>query len=401
MNVKHIRKRYNTYYYQRRVPKALIPVMQCKAYLKTLNTSDLSVAIKRAADINARWDALLESSNVGTLYDEIHARTVTFPEHLEDLFAFGDEEDQKLEFDKLSETDQAMWRAAQEKLTGKARDPKYRFSLVDGLREIEKVKRSTLPKKTWSLYEKAVREFGNFPLEDIKRPQVALWLDSLIDTTSSSVRKTALSCLGMIYDHAQTRGHITDNQTNPFRNHKHGPSDATPYELIEDDVLLKVMDHLSEDDRLIALVGRYHGMRLAEIFTSSIEEVEGIPCFNVKDAKTKAGIRMVPIKECIRDQVRASKDGWTNPAAYSKRFGRAKTRVVGKRRSIAFHSLRVAFITYAGRAGFPEQQVAWLVGHEEGKGTTMSGQLYFRGYSIQKMQEIVETVPNIKTPNHG
>jgi len=77
-----------------------------------------------------------------------------------------------------------------------------------------------------------------------------------------------------------------------------------------------------------------------------------------------------------------------------------KTKVVGKKRDIAFHSLRVALIKYAGRAGFPEQQAAWLVDHEEGKGPTMSGQLYFKGYNIPKMQEIIETVHDVSCSGH-
>jgi hypothetical protein len=40
--------------------------------------------------------------------------------------------------------------------------------------------------------------------------------------------------------------------------------------------------------------------------------------------------------------------------------------------------------------------VAWLVGHEEGKGDAMTGQLYFKGYNINLMKQIVESVEEFK-----
>ena len=287
MKIKHLRKRHNVYYHQRRVPKRLVPVFQVEAYLRTLETSDLATAIKRADEITAQWDTLLESSSTGTLYNEIHARTVAFPSDLEDLFAYGDESDHQATFNKLTESDQMRWRAAQEKLTGRVRDPVYMFSLADGLAEYASVKKSSLPDKTWALFPRAVAAYGDRAMSTITRPDVAKWLDSIASAKAVGTRKILLSSLGQIYEHCQTRGHIPDSRANPFRKHELGPHDPQSYEFMDDALLSKIMDELIPEDRLITLVARYSGLRMTEIFTSPVEIIEGVLSFNVVTSKTK------------------------------------------------------------------------------------------------------------------
>lgn len=395
MKIKYLRKRRNGYYYQRRVPTRLVPVLGVESYLRTLETSDLTTAVKRSDEITAQWDALLSSSNTGALYNEIYARTVSFPNDLEDLFAVGDQDEQQATFNSLPEADQMRWRAAQEKLTGRPRDPMYMFSLMDGLAALSTVKKAALPYKTWALFPRAVKAFGDQAMATITRPEVAKWIDALAGSREVGTIKIMLSSLGQIYEHCQTRGHIPDDRANPFRKHQLGPHDPKSYEFMDDALLREIMAELTPEDRMIALVARYSGLRMAEIFTSPVRVIEGVLSFDVVIAKTKAGIRIVPIRDEIADLVEQNWKTWGNPSAFSKRFGRAKKKVLGSanRRSMSFHSLRVSFITYIGRAKYTEQQCAWLVGHEEGKGTTMSGSLYFKGYELAMMKEMVEKVP--------
>ena len=160
-------------------------------------------------------------------------------------------------------------------------------------------------------------------------------------------------------------------------------------------MLSEILPHLeTPEHQFPARVARATGMRLDEIFSADLVTEEGLLCFSLTDAKTEAGKRLVPIRDSLRDAVMLYHEGLSNSAAYSKRFGRAKSKVVGSgKREIAFHSLRVQFITKALQAGYAEMQVAWLVGHEEGKGDAMTGQLYHKGYSLQTLKEIVEAVP--------
>ena len=398
MRIKHVRKRYNTYYYQRRVPKDLITHFQCTSFLKTLNTSDVAVAIKRAALIDEEWEALRKPKRVTDLYDDALSSVDSFPEHISTVLDGLDEDQQHEAFNKLPTEDQVTWRAAPEKLLGRHRLDAYKFRLSDGLEAIRPVKEH-LPDKTWAKYQIAVDAFGDRPLETIKKSEVADWLDGLRTARSVSTRKIYVSLLGQIYDHAMTRGHITDTRSNPFRNHHHGRNDLLSYRFMDDGVFIDICNLLDPRDALIAHVGRFHGMRLTEIFESDLTVVEGLPCFDVRNSKTKAGVRIVPIRKHLLNQIETTRDQWGCPKAFSKRFGRAKVKAVGRDRSLCFHSLRATFITLAGQAGIPEQQVAWCVGHEDGKGNTMSGSLYFKGYTLDAMREVVESIPYVKTPS--
>ena len=108
----------------------------------------------------------------------------------------------------------------------------------------------------------------------------------------------------------------------------------------------------------------------------------------------------MPIPDRLVEAVTEAHPSWVakgKGSDFSKRFGKAKRSVVDDR-ALTFHSLRVTFITWAGNTKdrWTEQHVAWLVGHEEGKGDAMTGQLYFKGYNLELMKEIVESVEPYK-----
>ena len=173
---------------------------------------------------------------------------------------------------------------------------------------------------------------------------------------------------------------------------------------MEDDLLREIIGRMALNkhphDGLISNLARSTGVRQGELFSSKLETHKGIVCLNVLDAKTPAGIRLVPIPDRLIEAVTEAHPSWVakgKGSDFSKRFGKAKRSVVDDR-ALAFHSLRVTFITWAGNTEdrWTEQHVAWLVGHEEGKGDAMTGQLYFKGYNINLMKQIVESVEEFK-----
>ena len=233
----------------------------------------------------------------------------------------------------------------------------------------------------------------------VNRASVCDWLDRIKDDKSVSSKKTMVSNLRQMFSFALDREKIDPTIANPFNDHKF-KSDTISYTAMDDETLAKILNHIPVELRLPAIVARYSGMRLSEIFESELVTEEDILCFRIgptdtyRGGKTAAANRLVPVRASLANELVAAKPHWPSHNAFGKRFGRAKSKVVGpNRRDIAFPSLRVQFITLAGQASWTEQQVAWLVGHEEGKGQTMSGQLYFRGYKIETMRDIVESVP--------
>ena len=409
MRMKYLKQRRKTYWYQRRIPEALQSVLGFGMYSRSLKTHDLATAVKLAEQINQKWQTLQDESRPSAAYAKVLESVTEYPHELSDALAQSDPDDQSGVFSAFPYTDRLTYHAAQERLSGKPRRPEYAYSLLDGRDALKASKQGEVETKTLAKYDRAVSVFlgakADEPLGAITYADVAQWLDQIKTTASYGTRSDYLSYLGQIYEHAQRREHVSAG-VNPFRRQQHGKNEVQSYRLMDDDTLRAILELLDTRDHLPALVARYSGMRLSEIFNSELAEVDGVWCFQVRPsdsyrgAKTEAGNRTVPIRKCLIDDVRASHGDWVNHAAYSKKFGRAKTKVLGHAdRTMAFHSLRVAFITYAGRARYSEQQVAWLVGHEEGKGSAMTGQLYFKGYTLDLMQEIVEAVPEFeKTP---
>jgi len=150
-------------------------------------------------------------------------------------------------------------------------------------------------------------------------------------------------------------------------------------------------------------IAAYTGFRIEEVYKikkSSIVNEEGIESFSIEDAKTEAGVRIVPIHPNLKAKVQAllaeSKDGYLLPStggnkygirsdAMSKAFGRLKTEL-GFERLHVFHSIRKTMITQLQRADIPGVLIAEIVGHETG---TITYDVYAAGHSAkQKLNAI-------------
>ena len=412
MKIKYLKQRHAVYWYIRRVPLALHHVLGNKHYQKSLYTKDLGEAIKRVEAHSALFDELLDKATPEQLYNAALERLkspmrdpdVDFDPSVSDLLSSVPEHQKEAVFNSLTPADQANWRAAQEVVRGRERPVEYTASLK-AVMEQYLASRGDLPPKTLNKSRTAVDRFlgakQDMPIVLIDRRSVLAWLAQISSDYKAATRSGYCHCLATIWDYAFDWEMVNQESRNPFSDHKF-KSDTVSYTAMDDDTLTAILRHLPEPQRLPAIIGRYSGMRVSEIFESTLTEESGLLCFKVgktatyKGAKTAAGNRLVPVRKSIVAQVLEWKHTCNSKGhdAYSKRFGRAKAKIVGPDRpDLTFHSLRSQFTTHAGQAGFSEQQVAWLVGHQEGKGRTMSGQLYFRGYKIETLRDIVESIP--------
>jgi integrase len=160
------------------------------------------------------------------------------------------------------------------------------------------------------------------------------------------------------------------------------------------------------------LVAALSGMRIEEAYRLTVADTAD-GWFNIRDSKTRAGIRRVPIHTTLGSLVprRQSgkpataylfheagrlRDGYERSMPASKRFGHYRKRVgvdereQGRRQSnIDFHSLRRWFITKARNAGIDRATVAAVVGHEAGK---ITDDVYSGGPSEALLRACVEAV---------
>ena len=432
MRVSYLKLRHNVYWFQRRPPKKLHSVLGSKMYAINLNTTDLGIAVRKRDVILEQWAALHTTKSGREIFThkltDLKSRELTdsvldLSDTVVDALAEARYDDIQQEaapnrrqedmdlLSGLTQKNQADFWAWQKAKNNIEPPSEFLYSLRDGLAAIVPHKKGKVSQLHLDKYPLAVDVFlGNAedrPLETIKKGEVLRWLDKF--DRSNATKNTYLSCLKGIFLYAQDRELINDQIRNPFADHKLGKSDTVHYKFMEDDLLRNIISKLMgrtyrkhRYDGLIANLARSTGVRLGELWNSNIEIHDGITCLSVFDAKTVAGIRLVPIPDRLVEAVTEAHPRWVEmgiASDYSKRFGRAKRSLVDDR-SLAFHSLRVTFITWAGNTEdrWTEQHIAWLVGHEESKGDAMTGKLYFKGYNIHLMKQIVESVQPFKMP---
>lgn len=171
---------------------------------------------------------------------------------------------------------------------------------------------------------------------------------------------------------------------------------------------------LADAMRVAALTGT----RLEEIYRLQVQDCIG-GWFDIRESKTSAGVRRVPIHSDLTALVArrvtgkgaqeylfheadlAARSGrkrvvWERSAALSKRFGRHRQalgvhdREEGRRHSrVDFHSWRRWFVTEARRAGIDRAVVAAVVGHETG---SITDDVYSGGPGTAQLRACVEAV---------
>jgi integrase len=141
-------------------------------------------------------------------------------------------------------------------------------------------------------------------------------------------------------------------------------------------------------------IAAYTGVRREEVCSLKVRDVDlSNRCFSVTDAKTKAGVRTVPIHSAAMQvfrQLCTDNDGyvfahlltdkWGNRGdAIGKRFGRLK-KELGFSKQHDFHSLRHTVTTMLANAEVEPDVISDIVGHEK---TNFSLKKYTPGFSLE------------------
>lgn len=168
----------------------------------------------------------------------------------------------------------------------------------------------------------------------------------------------------------------------------------------------KILGAVPEKDRNLRnliIIGAHTGCRIEELCALRTEDV--LPDrIQLVDAKTKAGLRTIPIHNAIiqlvAELVDTSTDGYLisgeKPAnkyakrssGIGKRFGRLKTKL-GYGRNQVFHSWRHSMTTQLENAERPLNQIQRVIGH------TVSGMTFARysdGLAFETSKEIINLV---------
>lgn len=224
-----------------------------------------------------------------------------------------------------------------------------------------------------------------------------------------------ISCLSSLWKWAERKGVVEDNvwrgqslaKREPKKNEAKRPFTDKEIETL----FSGTASPLLKDFMAIAALS---GMRIEEIAKLTTEDVFN-GCFDITTAKTKAGIRMVPIHSALAGIVERRTKGKAptdplfpelpipkegSPIERSQKVVKAFTtyrRKVGvddvpegaRQSRVDFHSFRRWFITKAEQAQQPVHFIEALVGHKR-SGMTLGR--YSAGPLVQQVRDVVEAV---------
>lgn len=255
---------------------------------------------------------------------------------------------------------------------------------------------------------------GDILLVNITRTDVTRFVRELKSNKSVQTIQNYLSGLNSIYEYAR-RCYDDIPDASPFTGHRlEAKSTVKSYQPFTDEEITTLIKTASEDLRDVILIGWYSGMRLNEIASleiSDVQEIDGVRCLRVKASKTKAGIRLVPIHSALTNIIekytRTNEQGQygryllTKANAikradakrgpwFSQQFTRLRNEVLPSATDRqCFHSLRGMFITCLDRQNIDDSRIAALVGHSQ---KTLAKQIYSQGAELEELKRIIELV---------
>ncbi|MCE8023471.1 tyrosine-type recombinase/integrase [Billgrantia aerodenitrificans] len=229
-----------------------------------------------------------------------------------------------------------------------------------------------------------------------------------------------LSGLSALWRHAEYTMEEPLPAGNPFKGHSLNPKATVKSydQFTRDDVeaIFKATEEAEGIFYLLPRLGFYTGARLEELCslkTTDIIQQQGVWCLSVREGmgKNSNATRDVPlhsaIKPLVLEQLKQAQavgsvylfpeagatnrsDGKKGPK-FSQWFSRLTEKTIPKQgRKVSFHSFRTTAITIMLGAGFQEQLVVWVTGHE--RGLTTASKVYHRGPDFKMRLKAVEAI---------
>lgn len=427
---RHLRMRGNVWFVQKRLSPTLAQHLGKKMLQQSTQTGDLDDACRirdrllvELSELEASLTGELSQAKRRGLFLAARERFTEADQELRSSDPDGPYLLEVIEPEKLSEVEQDALR-----YMGTTETPEtYRLTLKAALEDwlhsplIER-KHSTRSKNSH-----AVQLFlDNLGTEDaalvtMTRKQVREFItDQLSIGKTKQTVANYLSGLSALWRHAEYTMEEPLPAGNPFKGHSLNPkATVKSYDQFTRDDVEAIFKATEDDDGIFYLLPRlgfYTGARLEELCslkTTDIIQQQGVWCLSVREGKGKNSnaTRDVPlhsaIKPLVLEQLKQAQTagseylfpeaGATNRTDGKKgpKFSQWFSRLTGKRipkegRKIGFHSFRTTAITIMLGAGYQEQLVVWVTGHE--RGLTTASKVYHRGPDFKTRLEAVEAI---------
>ena len=138
-------------------------------------------------------------------------------------------------------------------------------------------------------------------------------------------------------------------------------------------------------------------MRLSEVYKCKVEEIEGIKCFTLLDRdiklKTKSSYRVIPIHSSLLSQI--DKFESYRATISCDNLAKSISKIIKKHNfkdshKKSLYSLRHSFATELIQRGANNILVSQLMGHSLASQGGMTLSRYSSGFSVKQLQEVVE-----------
>ena len=397
---RYLEKRRRVWYAVLDVPKKVQDIIGKARYVQSLKTESLTEAERLVLSVVAQWKTEIEAARRGVSPPlEIHAKLAN-----ED-YERADEETREIldlvfhdELEQLYEKSPSAAETYYQLRKGRSFNMKERVE--EWLAKLDNVPKTIDMKRS-----DVLRFIKIFPYSHlVRKTDVRHWAYELQHTDNlkpATVRRIVSHCRGY-WEFLQRKNYL-DREDDPFSGAvenrgtrtKASAEDSWEDFSVEDIGRLLAAAKARSDEKLYDLItiAMWTGCRIEEICSLRLEDVDDDRLL-VKDAKTRAGKRVIPahlkltptlqrLKAESNDEYILSDLTFSKYAdrsnAIGKRFGRMK-KALGYSEKHVFHSIRKTVATLLENAGVPENVAADILGHEK---KTMTYGLYSGGSSFE------------------
>lgn len=379
-----------------------------KRFMKSLQTKSKPVAQYRALPFISKWKAAIMQARGET--DALTREAIAWKHEID---SGNDIEEAETLIEVLSgRADELQEKVGTEKAQEFYKIATGKATLLKPLYTEWKQQLDLAPKTMDQMgrdVEKLVSHFG--VLEKITPRAVKAWVDDLAarEHTHSSIERILMFSRNF-WKYLRKTAVIELDAVDPFQgimsliSEKVAKNKQERAALSPEDIAKLHAAAIENGDQPLAdiiALGAYTGARINELANMPLESVTEQKSLLIKDSKTKAGVREIPIHPAIEQLVerlkRDTKDGYLIPSdsvnqygdrspALGKRFGRLKAKLGFTKGSEVFHSIRKTLITLMENAGVPEGVAADIAGHKK---QTMTYGLYSAGTMLEIKREAI------------
>jgi integrase len=376
--------------------------------VRSLDTSDYTVAKARAASLEAQWRADIARARGGNGLEAdaewwrrryLDAKTDDERAAVREQIEAGAD---LIYLTSLRDDDPAEVRAKQDRFLGLATGKLVKLDLH--LEEYLDTLAGRNEKKSVAMKGATIRKFvAGLPYcADVTRKALQEWINRAAgEGAAPATIRRAMSELRGYWRYLVSVQAVADDPDPlsklviPGNGKKRAKAEERkPF--LPADVVRLLHEARRKDQQVAELIelGMWTGARLEELAALSVERVNlDRRYIEISDAKSAAGWRQVPVHKnllpTLRQLVNDSKDGYILSGlnanrfgdrgdALGKRFGRLK-RALGFGDQFVFHSIRKTVATLLEDAGVGENVAADILGHEK---PTMTYGLYSGGTSL-------------------